>query len=109
MDFLTLPPVVYFSKAKLKHYASFEYQIEDENPILLAKFIDCVSWGNVYPIRYDFDKQEFIGLFVPKWWDKLRGRRTQRIIFDEEGLFDNVMVEDTNFKPCKLSELKVGL
>ena len=109
MDFFTLPPVVYFSKATLQYYASFEYLNEDEDPILLARFIDCVRWGNIYPIEYDLEKQEFYGLFVPKWWDKLRGRKTHRIIFDEEGLFDNVMVEDTNFKPCKLSELKVGL
>lgn len=45
---------------------------------------------------------------MPSWWDRLRGLKTDRIIFDEDGLNDNIMVIDTAFKPCKLSELQRG-
>lgn len=41
MDLFSLPPVIFFQD-DLQYYASFEYQVEDEDPILLAKFVDCV-------------------------------------------------------------------
>lgn len=42
MRLFYLPPIVRFSKVDLLHYAAFEYQMEYEDPALLAKFIDCV-------------------------------------------------------------------
>ncbi len=109
MYFLKFPILRFMLDDELKHYESFDYQIDDENPILLARFIDCVRWGSIYPIAYNFEHEEFLGIFIPQWWDKLRWWKTEKIIFDERGLSDNLMVKDTSFKPCKLSELKVGL
>lgn len=42
MRLFHLPLIAVFSKVELQHYAAFEYQIEYEDPVLLAKFIDCV-------------------------------------------------------------------
>ena len=42
MRLFSLPLIVGFSKVDLLHYAAFEYQMEYEDPVLLAKFIDCV-------------------------------------------------------------------
>lgn len=42
MYFLKFPILRFMLDDELKHYESFDYQIDDENPILLARFIDCV-------------------------------------------------------------------
>lgn len=99
----------YFTFTALDFFASYNYQLEAEDPILLRRFFDCVRWSSIYPIWYNIKEHEFYGLFVPWRWDRMRGLKTDRIVFNEKGLNDNIMVFDTKFKPCRLSELQVGL
>lgn len=89
----------------LRFCTFYQFQIEDEDPLLLWRLFDFVRWWSLYPIWYNPESQEFYGLFIPSWWDKLRGLQTDRIMFDEEWLNDNIMVFDKSFTPCRLSKL----
>lgn len=42
MDLFKFPRIHIFSIEELNYYSSFEDQIEEEDPFLLDRFIDCV-------------------------------------------------------------------